>query len=389
MTDDPSKSAYDFYSLPKVAADYERGRTARVFVRNLPEVLPLARKAGRLAEIPLYALFDWLYNKRLNELSWSMLGTEVLDIACGTSYVYRALMTDGWTGKVAGMDYSSAMIAEGTEQLLRMCDYDFPPESAQGGLFEYQDVLGRSVIDIAPPRNLIDKDSLEYLIQNRYVGKVEELPERRYKSVTSFSGPFCFFPASEQRILVKQVCKRAEALVSFQFKNATFAALGTSPDAVQRVAAAITYILDNRVPDAYPLLAGARFLPINGHSETAGSEGVPHEVGKFLYYPTSLRLVQGWLDEAGFDIVRVGSMGFISQNFYELAAHYYEMYQSDPRLLELLFRTVAAIDEYFCTEVLAGDNLQVTAVRRGEFNPSSVEYRPSGTFRDAYSVKIS
>lgn len=381
------KSAYEFYQSPEVAASYERGRTARIFVRNLPAVLPVARAAGCLPDIPLYALFDWLYNERLRQLSLSMLGTEVLDVACGTSYVYRVLMADGWIGRVTGMDYSPAMLAEGERQLSRMRGYNPPLAPPCEGLYRYQDALGRSVIDTAPPRHLIDQDSLEYLIANRYSGDVTRLPDQKYGSITSFSGPFCFFPIKEQGELVRQVCERASMLVSFQFKNASFAALDSSPKATQRVAAVITHILESEFDQAYAFLAATRFQPVHTHHEIPDSDSVRHEVGGFPYYPTSLHLVRNWLHAAGFEIVRAGSMGFMSQVFYELAAHYYESFKDNPLRLESLFRSMAAIDDYFCTGMLAGDNLQVTAVRRIAFRPAGIDYSPSGTFRDGYTVR--
>jgi hypothetical protein len=381
------KSAYEFYGSSEVAASYEHGRAARIFVKNLPAVLTAARFAQHLPDIPLYALFDWLYNKRLYDLSLSMLGNEVLDIACGTSYVYRMLISDGWTGKVTGMDYSPAMLAEGGRRLLHMLSYEPPHVLVSEGLFQYEDVLGRSVIDISPPQSLIDQDSLSYLIDNRYIGNVTELPKRRYASITAFSGPFCFFSIDEQRELVVDVCKRADMLVSFQFKNIKFATLDASPNAIRRVAAAIMHILDSRMSGAYAFLASAQFQPVRAGLSVYGSAGVQHEVGGFLYYPTSLHLVKKWLNAAGFRIVRAGTMGFMSQIFYELSARYYEKFKSNPSLLEYMFRTVAAIDEYFCTEVLAGDNLQITAVRTGGFRPNGIDYSPSGTFRNGYTVR--
>lgn len=384
-----ASTAYEFYGSPDVAASYERGRTERIFVKNLPAVLAVARATGRMSDIPLYTLFDWLYGKRLRRLSLSMLGAEVLDVACGTSYPYRVLLAEGWAGKITGMDYSPAMLAEGERQLLRMRGYNPPQELASHGLFRYQDALGRSVIDIAPPRNLVDQDSLDHLIANRYIGDVKTLPEQRYKSITSFSGPFCFFPSDEQGELVTRVCEKADISVSFQFKNAAFAAIDSSPAATQRVAAAITHILDNQIVEAYAFLAGARFQPIKAANKAVEGNGIRHEVGRFHYYPTSVHLASEWLNAAGFDILRVGSMGFISQTFFELVLRYYESYKGNPLLLEFLFRSIAAMDDYFCTEMLAGDNLQITAVRRRNLRPAGIDYRPSDTFRDGYTVRSS
>ena len=380
-------SAQHFYGSPDVAASYELGRTGRLFVKNLTAVIPVARAHNWLHNIPLYTLFDWLYNARLQQFSLSLLGSQVLDVACGTSYVYRALLADGWTGEVAGVDSSAAMLDEGRRQLSRMRGYSPCQHSAEGGLFRYQDALGRSVLDVSPPLNLIDNDTLDYLLAHRYVGDVARLPRERYASVTSFSGPFCFYAEDEQADLVRQVCDRARCVVSLQFKNASFAALDSSPRGTQRVAGAIEHILDNRILEGYSVLKAANFRPLKDTHAVRPGEPVRHEVGQFDYYPTTLRLVSRWLAHAGFRIVRVCSMGFISQIFYDLARHYYEGCADDQRRLEFLFRSLAAIDDYFCLETLAGDNLQVTAVRRNDFRPASRAYKPSGTFRDGYTVR--
>lgn len=134
-----------------------------------------------------------------------------------------------------------------------------------------------------------------------------------------------------------------------------------------------------------------------GHERRGGGLFLSHETG--VSFRRKIFFLNGPVKDGGgiylYDchdvtiarIVRACSMGFISQIFYDLARHYYEGCADDQRRLEFLFRSLAAIDDYFCLETLAGDNLQVTAVRRNDFRPASRACKPSGTFRDGYTVR--
>jgi SAM-dependent methyltransferase len=378
-------SAPEFYCSPKVVADYEDGRTSRIFVKDFPTTIRMARQSGRLGKIPFYTVFDWLYNNRLQDLCGDALEGSVLDLACGTSYVYRNILADGWRGHVSGVDVSCAMLNEGTKQLRRMLDYSPTRTRVVDGLFHYRDALGRSTIDVAPPRHLIDKESIRFLLAHREKQDVTRLPKSSYTTLTAFSGPFCYYNVDRQKKMVEDACDRAEKTVVLQFKNSGFATLTLSAELTQNVAAVISHILTERIVDSYSFLESIDFDLDFDHS--VHRENLLHEVGHFRYYFVSPNIISKWLADAGFRIVRMGTMGFMSQTFYDLAYAHYVKNRDNPTSLDIFFRALIGIDEFFCARRLLGDNLHVTAVRRASLNAQFLEYEPANTFRIGYRAR--
>ncbi len=384
--DNGSGGAHEFYQSRQVVEQYETGRSDRIFVADLPRLLAVGRHYGFAEQLPLYAIFDWIYGDRLRRISDDVLHGRILDLGCGTSYFYRALITGGWRGTVCGIDVSPAMITEGSRRLRHLRAWKAPRTSADRGQYRFRDALGRTALGVVPPLDLVNADSVDHLLQNRTVGDAERLPPDVYATVTSFSGPFCFYQRDRQRSMVLQACDRASHAVSLQFKNAGFHAMNKSGTAVAAIAAIADHVLRNTIEDSYAYLRSIGFRPpaitaVDGDSE------IPHEVGGFAYYTTTLDDVLCWFAEAGFVPIRIGTMGFSSQTFYELITPHYAAFAGDPGRLAAFVRSVVGIDEYFCSDLLLGDNLQITAVRRVVADMPAVTYRPTGTYRHGYRVE--
>jgi len=373
-----------FYAEPTIVERYELGRSRRVFVRNLPLLLNLPATSSRDFAIPLSAIFDWIYNSRLDRLVVPHLTGTILDVACGTSYVFRSLFASGWAGRVYGVDRSRPMLDEGTARLKSMLDWSPPDPSTFRGLFRYSDALGRTTIDVAPPRPA-NYDAVNHLLSGRVLGDVRQLPCRAPETICAFSGPLCFFDLADQGRITKSIADEAGAAVALQYKNHAFYEMNQNPRAICAIAGIIDHILKSGIEDSYSFLVSINASRTIPRCEVAPGAHAAHEVAGFDYFLTPLAAIEAWLDTAGFALVSIGTMGFMSETFFRLAQQYYHCFSRNPTAFARYVRALIGIDEYFCLIAGLGDNLQVCAVRKRTTQCEPITYSFDRTFRHNYS----
>lgn len=376
----------EFYQSSHVVQNYENGRIQRVFIKNLPEVLHHNVITDSHIEVPLYSFFDWIYNTRVRSLTSNVLYGSILDVACGTSYFYRSLMQDEWIGTVTGYDISQTMIDEGTQRLMELSRDEEITATQNGNFYYYLDGLGRKIIDIYPPVFCVHKDSVLHLLENRFVLGVEDLPSKRFSTITAFSGPLCYFPIQQQEQLFYTMLSRAEKYLSIQFKNSAFHIMNCSPNIIKKIAGVIRYIFDNEILDSFAFLEAIDYkieIIENGDSYKQTN----HEVGQFPYHLSSVDILNKWIQNSDFLPIGIGTMGFTSETFYNLVKEYYEEMSAEPRNLLRFFNILYGIDNYFCSKLKLGDNLHITIARKNHVNFPDSEYSFVTTYRGNYYVK--
>jgi SAM-dependent methyltransferase len=380
-------SAAGFYQSEEVASRYEHGRTARVFLKDPLRILSYLERGEVSFQIPLYSFLDWIYSERLVRYTSPVLHGEILDIACGTSYVYRSLMEDGWKGRVSGFDSSEAMLAEGTRRINGMLYGGQVPFETLGRLYLYKDRLGREVLDFGLPADLADRDSLIYMRDHRRLGDATAPLPDGFTTVTAFSGPLCFFPRADQLGLLAQMLSGTAKYASLQFKNAAFYSMNSSPSLVKEIGGLIEHLIENRVIDSYAYLQSIDYTTKNMLPAIGVDAAVEHEVGGFCHYPVSLEAVLETAEELGFTMLCGGSMGFASETFFELLRRRYAEAVKSPTAMREFFLIMAGVDEYFCTKLIWGENLHLTLVRRSEASFTESEYLFEKPYRLAYVAR--
>lgn len=378
-------TASDFYSQADTVESYERGRVDRVFVRDLLRLLPLIGRADS-AMIPLSAVFDWIYHTRLRACGVDFLSEEVLDIACGTSYVYRCLFSEGWCGRVSGVDISAAMLAAGTRELERLLSDRPTGFHTYGPIYCYRDALGRRMLDVAPPARIVDTDSVCHLIENRVASDIRSMGTKSFSAVSAFSGPLCFFPLAEQKRVLEMMAARAEKAIIVQVKNHDFFSMNQCASGVRQVAGIIDYILSNGIVDSRAFLSSMRFAERVRFDPVSFGASVQHEVARFAYYLTPRTLLEEWLDDLGFVVAGVTTMGFASETYFRLIADHYRRFAANPSAARRCLEAVLGIDQYFCVDKLMGDNLQFAAVRKNEVAITEIAFKAEATYRQDYKV---
>ncbi|MET0622784.1 MAG: class I SAM-dependent methyltransferase [Pyrinomonadaceae bacterium] len=338
-------------------------------------------------QVPLYSLLDWIYNERLVRYTGPVLHGEILDVACGTSYVFRSLIEGGWKGRVSGFDISKAMLAEGTGCINQMLRRAEAPCERRGALHLYRDGLGRDVVDFGPPVNLVDQDSLVYLRDHRQIADAAAGVEGDFSTVTAFSGPLCFFPPAEQMRLLARLLSGARKYTSLQFKNAAFYLMNSSTALVREIAGLIEWLFEKNVVDSYAYLHSVGYKPETALPTLDSSVAVAHEVGCFSHYPVSLDAVLEAADELGFTALRRGSMGFASETFFGLFRRRYAQAATNPARAREFFQIMLGVDEYFCSDLVWGENLHLTLVRRSEASFQEADYRFELPYRLDYVAR--
>jgi SAM-dependent methyltransferase len=379
-------SPASFYSEVHIATKYEKGRIERTFIKDPLHVLTCLETHALDIQIPLHSFLDWIYNFRLKKYLADVLYGEILDIGCGTSYVYRSLILDGWKGKVTGFDISQAMLDEGTQRIDKMFIEKNILLEKNGDIFVYADALGRKTIDTQLPISVLDKDTLLFLKQNRYVGDVQGSFKNSYDTITGFAGPICFFNSVEQQDILGKILSNSKKYASLQFKNSSFYAMNANQKVVNKMAGLIKYIYDNKIVDSFAFLCSLDFPDFKDiETQDMPQISIKHEVGGFLHYPTSLQNIEAWSNHYGFNIIKFGSMGFASETFYYLFKEYYEKAASYSALKDF-FLTMFGIDEFFCQKMIFGENLHVTFVRKQNVNFAGFNYCFDQPYRTDYFV---
>jgi SAM-dependent methyltransferase len=380
-------SAAKFYQSEKIVNRYEQGRTARLFIKNPLRILSYLEHDKLRFNIPLYTFLDWIYRERLVRYTAPVLYGKILDVGCGTSYVYRTLIENGWKGKVSGLDSSQAMLTEGTRAIDAMTNGTAITFEKLGNLYLFKDSLGREVLDSSPPLFLANKESLIYLKQHRTLGDLTTGLPDSFSTITAFAGPLCFFPAAEQRRLLANILSRSAKYAALQFKNAAFYAMNSSPMLVKEIAGLIEYLIDHHIVDSYAHLHSLAYTPQISLPALAKGAAIEHEVGGFFHYPLSITEIIEIADQLGFTIVCSGSMGFASETFFELFRRRYAETAQNPAAMREFFLIMAGVDEYFCTRLVWGENLHVTFVRKSDATFTTFDYSFEQPYRIAYVAR--
>lgn len=351
--------AGSWYGQARVVREYESARTERLFVRGWRSVLR-ALAAGLIPKPPLSSLFDHLYLKRLlSNAQETFRAPNILDIGCGTSYVYRHLLSEGWSGRCSGIDASKAMIDTGTTEIASLRDSVEPRIACIGPLFSYQDRLGRLTLSDRRPVLDLDRDSVEWLRAHRSVATIEDGLGDTCSGITAFSGPLCFFPPGDQFQLLRRMLAMATEIVTIQFKNSAYSPYDGG-DQAGPMAAAIDAILGGRV--RYPRATLATWW--SGQSRFGNCNEVEerHESGDFSFWRVSRRRVEEAFTQEGWIVTGRTTMGLLSQAFYPLVADRYLVAEGSKAAR--LLADAEAVDDFLCEEALIGDNLQISAVRQ-------------------------
>lgn len=374
--------AASWYSDADVAHEYDSARLQRIFFRGWHGILRGVAD-GLIPKPPLSALFDYLYMRRLvSNARETFRAADILDIGSGTSYIYRHLLAQGWTGRCSGMDISPAMLSVARSELERLRISEPPSPQSVGHLFRYVDRLGRDTIAEVPPSSSLDLDALDWLKEHLQSGSLEAGVDRTYSAITGFSGPLCFYPTETQMTMLARLLMSARDIVTLQFKNARFADFDGGPW-TSRALGIVEPILRGR--ELFPHAALSAWQAENPHEcELSPEVEEDHEAGGFPYWRVGLPAIRQVLADCGWAVTGVTSMGLISQSYYPLAAELY----SEARGVEAarVLERLRTVDDFFCEQILAGDNLQVTAIPR----PGSVDYSPGHcvtrgvSFRDGY-----
>lgn len=380
-------SAAKFYQSAKIVSRYEHGRTARLFIKNPVRVLSYLEHAKLRFQIPLYTFLDWIYRERLVRYTAPVLYGKILDVGCGTSYVYRSLIENGWKGKVSGLDSSQAMLAEGTRAIDAMLHSAAINFETLGHLYLFKDSLGREVLDSNPPVFVADKESLIYLKDHRTVADLTTSLPEGFSTITAFAGPLCFFPVAEQRRLLANILSRSAKYAALQFKNAAFYSMNSSPSLLKEMAGLIEHLIDHHIVDSYAYLQSLSYTPQIQLPALAPSAAIEHEVGGFFHYPLSLTEIIELANQVGFTVLCSGSMGFASETFFELFRRRYAETAQNPAEMREFFLIMAGVDEYFCTKLIWGENLHITFVRRSEASFTTSDYSFEQPYRIAYVAR--
>jgi SAM-dependent methyltransferase len=380
-------SAAKFYQSEKIVNRYEQGRTARLFIKNPLRVLSYLEHDKLRFNIPLYTFLDWIYRERLVRYTAPVLYGKILDVGCGTSYVYRTLIENGWKGKVSGLDSSKAMLTEGTRAIDEMMNGAAIAFERLGHLYLFKDSLGREVLDSNSPVVLADKESLIYLKQHRALGDLTTGPLDGFSTITAFAGPLCFFPVVEQRRLLANILSSSAKYVTLQFKNAAFYAMNSSASLVKEIAGLIEHLIDHQIVDSYAYLQSLFYTPQNLLPALAPDAAIEHEVGGFYHYPLSLTEIIELTDQVGFTVLCSGSMGFASETFFELFRRRYAETAQNPAAMRKFFLIMAGVDEYFCTRLVWGENLHLTFVRKSDATFTTFDYSFEQPYRIAYVAR--
>jgi SAM-dependent methyltransferase len=380
-------SAAKFYQSEKIVNCYEQGRTARLFIKNPLRVLACLEHDKLSFQIPLYTFLDWIYRKRLVRYTAPVLYGKILDVGCGTSYVYRTLIENGWKGKVSGLDSSQAMLTEGTRVIDAMLNDAAISFETLGNLYIFKDSLGREVLDSSPPVLVADKESLVYLKQHRTFGDLTTALPEGFSTITAFAGPLCFFPVAEQRQLLTNILSRSAKYAALQFKNAAFYSMNSSPSLLKEIAGLIEHLIDYHIVDSYAYLQSLSYTPQIRLPALAPSAAIEHEVGGFFHYPLSLTEIIELANQLGFTVLFSGSMGFASETFFDLFRRRYTETAQNPAEMREFFLIMAGVDEYFCTKLIWGENLHITFVRRSDTTFTTFDYSFEQPYRIAYMAR--
>lgn len=374
--------AFSWYSNADVAREYDSARLQRVFIRGWNGILRGVAD-GLIPKPPLSALFDYLYMRRLlGNARETFQAADILDIGSGTSYIYRHLLAQGWAGRCSGMDISPAMLSVARSELERLRVSEPPTSQAIGHLFRYVDRLGRDTIAEVTPYSPLDLKSLDWLQQHLQSGSLENGIERTYSAITGFSGPLCFYPPDTQMTILVGLLQSARDIVTFQFKNARFADFDGGPW-TSRALGIVEPILRGR--EVFPQAALQAWHADNPYEwDCSAVVEEDHEAGGFSYWRIGLPAIRAVFADCGWAVAGVTSMGLVSQSYYSLAA---EIYSGAHRIeAARVLQRLRVVDDFFCARMLAGDNVQVTAIPCPGSARSSKKSRVvrGSSFRDGY-----
>lgn len=380
-----------FYQNSELVNRYEKGRSDRSYFPNLLEFLLALESNNIFVDVPLYSVFDWLYMSRLIRHANFIKYSTILDIGCGTSYIGRTILMDGWRGQLNGFDSSQEMIDMGSRCFDNILEWKARDvvEICEGA-YRYIDALGRDIHTTIYPSSTYDEESVQYAKKSRWLLSVDQHFDGIFELVCSFSGPFCFFRPEKQEELILKLCSKSSRAVVLQFKNSNYENFIRSNILVNLTANIIDAVFTQCPSDPYEFLVssgiGKYLMQNEGNSER--SFVVEHESGFFNYWTSHMDDISKWLRAASFEVESFQSFGWMSQIFYCLAKRHYKNYRTTVTGIRKFFWMIEQIENYFCDKNCYGENLQVVAYRRSDtFKRESNKYLDRHEYRCNYYVR--
>jgi hypothetical protein len=360
----------EFYKNKKIVEKYDKGRIERINVKNLHLVL------DKIKEIPLYCMYDYIYEIRRKKIMKNILYGNILDLGSGTSYFYRKLIDEGWIGNVTRADISNQMLNMGDLQLKQMLTNVNIIEKNENGIFYYINRMGQKNIDIISPNELINYNTLNYILNNKIC--LDEWNFKNYDVVTALSAPLCFYEEEIQKNKLKYLLENTNKYISFQTKNLYFYNMQNNLNNIKEINGVIKHIFDNKIIDSYMFLKSIDFRVKCEEKKF----NIKHEVGDFIYYPISYEKLYEIIIGREWEIENITSFGFCSETFHELITKKYEEYKN----IKDFYLILNGIDQYFCEELLLGENMHITAYKKNKIDINHHIYNNNNTYRNNYHV---
>lgn len=304
----------------------------------------------------LMTLYREFLESRRDDIIIPLLGQSNRDVATGTSYFYKHLMTDRqWNGDVEGIDISTAMIQINQKELIALESFYNSQQVKQkihDGLFVWQDHFNRTTFDLRKDDfPVYDSEELRYLRDNlTTIDVLAYEPTTVVETTTGFSGPLCFYDDLAKKKIIENVKHGTSKYLSLQLKNLGSKIVEDDVDLHTSLIEVINHAFQLKPNSIRNFLDESNitdyvYSELNKCDATTSREKIHHN-GDFSSY-LSGNEKDDLFESQGLNVLERKGFVFLPTHFGSLISSYFQDTKGNPRYISEFAKRFFIIEHYF------------------------------------------